>query len=460
MKKTIALLLALLMMLSVSGCAESLKQITFPPLPEVTPTPGPVAAVSSDPIENSETPAPTGGEPTPTVGEEVILPPADAPAEGQEAGSSIFVSIGRTELSENDPAEGTEKILSFTYEMPRVLWEKDPEAAGKINEVLATVEETFYTGNSYGLDLHFMGYNAMLEIAEDNYTYVKEYQVEGAPLEMTDYLSAGVQRLDEGMLSILYADATFTGGAHGSYSQFALCFDTASGELLTLDSLSDDPEALKDTLLQIMLDLAETDEDGYYSDRVVDGFLPGGGREEAFRSLLRDYSWYFDRDGMVIFSNLYELGPYAAGITEFHIPYSQLEGCIHERFLYPAGRTGTGRVSAAALSQVEGGALPIVDKITVTKDGQQVCLLVEGQIYDVRISRVYYVDRFYEQYQIWSADSLSDCALQLETVVPEGLPDLLISYYTADGVRQGKLLSQSGLDGSYLLVDDDIQAVG
>ena len=298
MKKTIALLLALFMMLSVSGCAESLKQIEIPPLPQVTPTPGPVAAVSSDPVESSESPAPTGEAPAPTAGQEIILPATAAPAEGREAGSSILVGISRTELSENDPAEGTELILSFSYDMPRVLWEEKPAVASKINELLATVEETFYTGNDYGLELTFMGYNAMLETAEDNYAYVKEYQVEGAALEMTDSLSARIQRLDEGMLSFLYADSTFTGGAHGSYSQFGLSFDMESGELLTLDSLSDDPEALKASLLQIMLDLAEKDEDGYYSDRVVDSFLPEGGREEAFRNLLRDDSWYFDRDGM------------------------------------------------------------------------------------------------------------------------------------------------------------------
>ena len=72
MKKTIAMLLALFMLLSVSGCAESLKQIEIPPLPQVTPTPGPVAAVSSDPVESSESPAPTGEAPAPTAGQEII----------------------------------------------------------------------------------------------------------------------------------------------------------------------------------------------------------------------------------------------------------------------------------------------------------------------------------------------------------------------------------------------------
>ena len=461
MKKCIALLLVFLMAMAVGGCAESLQQIEIPPLPQVTPTPGPATA-TEEPVETTEAPAPGPGpeEPTPSAGQEIILPTAEVPAEGSEAVPSIIVNIDRTELTENDPAEGTELILSFSYDTPRVVWEENPAVAEKVNEVLATVEESFYTGNSYGLELSFMGYNTMLETAEDNYTYVKEYQVSGHPLELTDSLSARVERLDSEMLSFRFTDSAYTGGAHGSYWQFGLSFDMSSGEVLKLDKLSDDPEALKDFLVQTMLEMAEKDKDGYYSDRIVDSFLPAGGREEAFRSLLRENAWYFDREGLVIFSSLYELGPYAAGITEFHIPYAQLEGKIEERFLYPADRTGTGLVSAVDLSEVEGGALPILDKIVVSEDGQQIALVVEGRIYDVSISTVYYVDRFYEQAQLWNASTLADCALQLQEVVPEGLPDLLITYYDAYGVRHGKLLSQSGLDGSYLLVDDDIQAVG
>ena len=46
MKKCLALLMALLMAMSVVGCAESLQQIEIPPLPEVTPTPEPSTIVT------------------------------------------------------------------------------------------------------------------------------------------------------------------------------------------------------------------------------------------------------------------------------------------------------------------------------------------------------------------------------------------------------------------------------
>ncbi len=101
-----------------------------------------------------------------------------------------------------------------------------------------------------------------------------------------------------------------------------------------------------------------------------------------------------------------------------------------------------------------------MDSLILNEDGQELCIAANGRIYDVSVCSVYYVDRFYENTQFWYASSLSDCALQLQVVVPDGLPNLRISYTTADGVRHGKLLSQSGADGSFMLVDDDIQAVG
>lgn len=450
MKKTLALLLAVLMAFSVCGCAESLQNIEIPPLPNVTPTPPPADAAV-------QTPDPTAqAAPVQPDGQLII---ASDPIRSERK-PSILISNNRTELTNQDPEEGATLILSFSYDMPRVIEEADPMPAAKINETLATLEETFYTGNDYGLQQSFLGYNTMLEAAEDNYTYVKENQVEGMALEFTDDLSARTIRADDNVISLRYSESLYTGGAHGSYFEFAYNFDAVSGELLTLDQLSSDREAFADFLVQSMLDLAEKDPDGYYSDRVVDSFLPEGGREEAFRNLLREGSWYFNREGLVLFSSLYELGPYAAGITEFTIPYASLEGRILDRFLFPGDRDGKGRLSVEELSELEGGELEIVDKVTVNTGGQMLCLVAEGTVYDVSISPVYYVDRFYENGQFWFASVLSDCALQLEVVVPEGLPNLLISYYTADGMRHGKLLSQSGQDGSYMLVDDDIQAVG
>ena len=164
MKKTVSLLLAVLMALSLCGCAESLQQIEIPPFPEVTPTPGPIET-------NTETPSPTEEvQPATEIGADI---PVASPTPTEEPGNAILVNIGRTSINDYDPAEGQELILEFSYDMPRVIYENDLIVAQEVNEVLATIEETFYTGQDYGLKQEFIGYHAMLESAEDNFTYAR-----------------------------------------------------------------------------------------------------------------------------------------------------------------------------------------------------------------------------------------------------------------------------------------------
>lgn len=448
MKKTLALLMALMMALAVCGCAENLPQIEIPPIPEITATPQPQMQTG----ESESTSESTGQIP------EAPLPTAEeTPAASEETPIRILVTNGRTELNDYDPAEGEELILSFSYDMPRVYVEEEPEVSSRINEALATVEETFYTGDMYEGEGSYLGYTAMLEAAEDNFSYVHDNNAVGLPLEYSDALTALVTRADNSALSVIYTENCYLGGAHGSYGSNAYNFDVTTGELLTLDKLSQD-EDFADFLVERMLALTEQDKS--YSDRILEDFLPEGGKEEAFRKLLRDGSWYFDEEGLVIFSDLEELGPYAAGVVEFRIAYADLEGKVDARWLFPGQRQGKGKPEVCELSELEGGETEIVDSLILNEDGQELCIVANGRIYDVSLTSVYYVDRFYDNAQLWYASCLSDCALQLRVVVPEGLPNLRISYTTADGVRHGKLLSQSGVDGSYMLVDDDIQAVG
>ena len=49
--------------------------------------------------------------------------------------------------------------------------------------------------------------------------------------------------------------------------------------------------------------------------------------------------------------------------------------------------------------------------------------------------------------------------MQLSTLIPEGMPDLKISWRGADG-EQVRYLTVSGQDGRPILADDSIEAVG
>ena len=93
----------------------------------------------------------------------------------------------------------------------------------------------------------------------------------------------------------------------------------------------------------------------------------------------------------------------------------------------------------------------------------QLCIKVSGAVYDVSVCSVEYADfdsRFYTTGEHWYCSYMKDSAIQLETMIPDGIPNLMVSYTDADGVNHSKLVSQSGMDGSFLLIDDNIEVLG
>lgn len=438
MKKIFALIMVFALAVSMSACTqlENLKSIELPPLPTVTP-------------ESTE-------EPMVVLTPEPTVEPTVEPAKANDLSNPIIINIKKTSYQEFDPAEGTQLILTFDYETPTIYIEGRDEQAAKINDVLAQMDEDYYTGNgdSNGLP---SGFNMMLELAQDNYGLVVENGAEDLSMELVSSRGATVARADNQALTLVYNYYVYTAGVHGHYFDRGYVFDATSGELISLDQLTSDFDAFTAFLVEYMVTKAESDE--YYAERIAPDYAAPEQYSAAFEALLREGSWYFDSEGLVIFSDLYELGPYAAGTVEFKVPYSELVGVIDEKWI-PAERDGEGEFSVKALADVEDGSLEIVDRLTADSEGTELCLIVQGTVYDVKISRVAYSDAFYEIEQLWHCSALKDSALQLVSIIPEGMPNLMLSYNTADGAAHKLLISQNGYDGSFILVDDSIAAVG
>ncbi len=445
MKKITAMILALALALALCGCGslDNLKNVELPPLPDADAKP-------------TETPP----EATAVIDTSASMPESALP-------QHVIVSVEKHSEEHYDPQNGDTLILSFSYETPRVYIEGCQEASNAVNEYIATVDETYYTGNDYGVggesDEGGMpgGVNGMLEAATDNYSYAVENGLTDMALEFTSARTARVERIDSRALSMVYTTYIYTGGVHGSYFDTGYTFDAESGEYVTLEKLSGSFEELKKFLADYMIGLYTADKDGYYSERVFANMIPDGDVNAAIAALVRDGSWYFGDQGMVIYSSVYELGPYAAGIVVFTIPYSELAGHIDDRWL-PAERTAeSGSLTLKAQSDVADGSVEIIDKVTVDAEGEALCLEAEGTVYDVRLASVEYSNRFYETAFLWACSYMSDCVLQLDAVIPDGMPKLMVSFSDASGSETRLLLTQSGEDGSYILVNDsDIEAVG
>ena len=443
MKKILALILCLGMAFSMAACEEleALKNVKLPAPPS-----------ASNKEEAAEPSAPTE-----RVEEKSVEAPAPADEKAEEL---VIVKNEKTLIQDYDPAEGTQLILTFSYDTPKVYIDGRDEATSKINEYIGLMDESYYTGpNGSEYDAATTGgYNMMLQIAQDNFTYCYENNIEDMPLELSSVRGYSVERADGNVLSIVFHISSYTGGAHGNYKDYACSFDTLTGNKLALPDVSADYDSLADFLIEYMNNAVNNSEK--YKEQLKD--IAPEEQSKAIQALLRDGSWYFDNNGLVIFSDNQELGSYADGNISFTIPYAELEGKIDDKFI-PSARTGNGEFHLKAMKDVQDGSVKLIDKLNILPKGgagEELCLSASGNVYDVELVSVSYTDKFYELDTLWYANEMGDSALQLLTSIPDGIPNLMLKYRIADGTEVHKLISQSGKDGSYLLIDDDIEAVG
>ena len=447
MKKCMCLLLCAVLAIVFSACGLSnLKNVELPALPQITdepvPTPTPfVPIVTPTPFP---TPIPTAA-PTPE--------PTPEPTPGVEfvdMADQIVVNFRRTEMEQYDPESGTKKILSFTYDTPIVSIGGRDAVAAAINSELAGRDELFYTGGEDG------GYNGLLELAEDAYTHLRQ---SGEEFTESYYRmrTARVERADIRMLSVVFDEREYIGNPMANYSEYGLVFDTETGEMLTLEKLFPDFEAKRSNLLLALVSLTETDSSLY--QHLYTDYVPNLDYYTKLGQLLRSGAWYFDEYGMVFVSKLYELGPYHAGLCHFRIPYSRLVGLLDDKYI-PSPRAEDGNLSVRGLEGVPNGSIAFVDRVEFNP-GEEYCLIAAGTVYDLSLTEVYYDNGFHDNGEIWYCSELKNAAVQLATVLPEGLPNLKICYTDAASVRHEKLLTVSGLDGSVQLADaNQVQPVG
>ncbi|MBR5343123.1 MAG: DUF3298 domain-containing protein [Oscillospiraceae bacterium] len=430
MKKTIALLLALCALLCLSACGA-----------EETPA---ATTVTEAPASAAATPEP---EPLLTEPDPQIV---------QTLGAPVILNVMNQIETWYAPDDSGKLILSFGGDVVKVVLD-DRGAAEKINQFLAMRDEMFYSGSGNG-----DGLNELLELATDIYTMSAEI---GTSLntECSSTRSAYIERGDGRVISIRYRVNTYTGGAHGNFGDTAYVFDTASGRLLTLDDLTDDRAALENALLTKMTELIETDVRYQPIQDYIFSFYPDQVLSEALKGLIREGSWLLGEEGIVVFSQPYEISSYADGSIRFTLRYDELDGILKEEWL-PLERPEDGSLFISGIDGGASAAVSLLDKVSTAADGEEFRLFAQGTVYDVSIDSVVYISDhvgFYQTDTHWYCSYLSNAGVQVQTRIPEGMPDLMIRYLDAEGNVHSFLITQSGEDGSVILLEEEhIEPVG
>ncbi|MCC0641005.1 MULTISPECIES: DUF3298 and DUF4163 domain-containing protein [unclassified Clostridioides] len=153
--------------------------------------------------------------------------------------------------------------------------------------------------------------NDIFEFYNKSYKEAKQYFKDN-PDEENKFVANvdfELKKNTDSALSIKVRYYTYSGGAHGYYQDIAYNVDMRTGKFLELMDLFKDntkyKEVIDEEIKQQITDLEKKDKEnvGIYN----------------FKGIKENQNFYLQDDNLVIYFDLYDITPYAAGIPEFSI---------------------------------------------------------------------------------------------------------------------------------------------
>ena len=166
--------------------------------------------------------------------------------------------------------------------------------------------------------------NSIMKFFNDSQKQAKEYndalpEVENKFVANVDF---DVKKNSDNILSILIKYYKYAGGAHGYYENVAYNIDIRSGKFLTLSDLFKEDIDYKSVIneeIRIQIEeLIKSDEQnkGVYE----------------FKSIEDKQKFYIQDDNLVVYFDLYDIAPYAAGIPEFIINVNKIDHILKPEY--------------------------------------------------------------------------------------------------------------------------------
>ncbi len=226
----------------------------------------------------------------------------EKPEEPTTEEEKVSVTYDLTE-EERTLDDGT-VILDIACNKPTVHIKDNKDAQERIQEDIDKNETDFYI-NCDEMEAEARAFFTNNPVEDDAYEHF---------FNQLNYESA---RVDETVISLIRNDVSYSGGAHGYSYQNGVNYDGETGEILTLDNISDDKEAL---VACVKAKILEVCENGEYKDLVFPDYA------DYVDGVIGEDKWYFDDTGIVFIANAYELGPYSSGSLTFQVDYDSLDG--------------------------------------------------------------------------------------------------------------------------------------
>lgn len=134
-------------------------------------------------------------------------------------------------------------------------------------------------------------------------------------------VSYEIKKNTERFISLNIYRYKYSGGAHGTYEYIPYNIDMINGKFLKLDDLFKDGEDYKGTINKEIEKEVKKLEKEQNAEGVYD-----------FKGIKDNQKFYISNDNLIIFFDLYEIAPYAAGIPEFTINVNLLNDYIKDNY--------------------------------------------------------------------------------------------------------------------------------
>lgn len=306
-----------------------------------------------------------------------------------DVGGMNYFSFGSESVTYQSD-DGTDLLLEV---LPKTEFTADSSAQEAwIDGIL---EQMYAEEAEYGKRLRVLAEEDHEELGENFYCY-------------SHYVTQGAARHDDQVISLLSLSSVYSGGAHPNSVQTAYNLDMRSGTVLALEDVV--MESGAGELTRLVQSGVESKFASLGEGILFDGYAGTIAQAMTYGSMTP--YWYFNDQGLVVFFNQYELGPYAAGIVKVKLTYEQLEGILKPDY-FPEERTG--RVTGVSLEEApqDGQWIRYVD----LGGSQTFYIQIKGQASQVQLSQLQYVEQtVVGQTMMFSANYLDDTATLAVTV--------------------------------------------
>lgn len=147
----------------------------------------------------------------------------------------------------------------------------------------------------------------------------------GSPNKYETYFDYRLKYNQNGLLSVIFLNYQYTGGAHGFTVQSSHTFDLKTGKEYKLKDLMKSDAEYVPLISGIVKSQIE--------ERAKEGLLPEH-PITPFEAIRDEQDFYLSNNAAVVYFQLYEYFPYAAGIQEFAVGFSQLKDMLDPDFSF------------------------------------------------------------------------------------------------------------------------------